>query len=149
MESLLSLTVYHWFALGLLLFAAEALGAAGFLLGAAAAALATGIVVWFVPEMAAGSQLTLFAIGSVLATYLYFKVFRQAQDDEPDLSINQRTASLLGHRFELTDTLETGTGRVQIGDTFWRVECDRPIGAGTRVEVVSTEGMSIRLAPVV
>ena len=52
MDILFELTAYHWLALGLILFGAEALGAAGFLLGAGAAALATGLVVWFAPGLA-------------------------------------------------------------------------------------------------
>ncbi len=44
MEWLTEINAYHWLALGLILFAAEALGAAGFLLGTAAAALVVGLL---------------------------------------------------------------------------------------------------------
>ena len=51
MDFFTSLTPYHWIALGLLLLVAEMLGASGFLLGAAVAALAMGAVTWIAPEL--------------------------------------------------------------------------------------------------
>ncbi len=143
-----AITAYHWFALGLILFAAEALGTAGFLLGAAAAALATGLVMLFAPELAIASQLVLFAIAALLATYLYFEVFRQAQDDMDTPPINQRTAQLIGHEFELADPVVRGAGRVQLGDTFWHVQCEGDLAAGTAVRVVGADQMTLRLASI-
>jgi membrane protein implicated in regulation of membrane protease activity len=145
MDILFELTAYHWLALGLILFGAEALGAAGFLLGAGAAALATGLVVWFAPELAPGGQLALFAIASVMATYLYFQVFRQVQDDADTPLINQRAASLIGHEFALTEDIHHGAGRVQIGDTLWRVQCEGELAAGTEVRISGASDMSLRL----
>ena len=44
MEIFTTITAYHWLALGLILLTAEVLGTAGFLLGAAVAALGMGVV---------------------------------------------------------------------------------------------------------
>ncbi len=155
METLFELTAYHWLVLGLLLLGAEALGTAGFLLGAAVAALATGIVVLAAPTLPAGLQLAVFAVGAVLASYLYLHVFRSLQRDrradgtvpEAD-TINQRAAALLGHRFELSSGVHNGEGRVQIGDTFWHVRADAELAPGETVEVVDADAMRLTLARV-
>ncbi len=145
MSAIMELSGYHWLVLGMLLLVAEVLGTAGFLLGAAIAALATGIAVLIVPELATGLQLALFAIAALLASYLYLSVFRQNQDTEAD-ELNNRSATLIGHQFELEKAISTAGGRVQIGDTFWQVASDADLPAGTRVKVVSAEPMKLQLA---
>jgi len=148
MESLFALTTYHWLILGLLLLGAEALGAAGFLLGAGIAALVIGVLVFIVPELSTGLQLVLFAVTAVSASYLYLQVFRQAQEDDGVPELNQRAGSLIGHRFELAEPLLDGSGRLQIGDTFWQVTCEENLPPGTRVEVVAADAMHLQLARV-
>ena len=148
MEIFTELTAYHWFALGLILLGAEALGAAGFLLGAAVGALANGVLVLMLPELSAGWQLTSFSLASILASGVYFQVFRdaQARDDTPP--INQRAATLIGHRFTLGEPLSDGRGRVQIGDTFWSVSANHELGVDTHVTVIGIDGMTLQVAPV-
>ena len=147
MEFLTQLTAYHWFALGLILFGAEALGTAGFLLGAAVGALANGVLVWMLPELSVGWQLTSFALASVLATAVYFQVFRDAQARDESPPINQRAESLIGHRFKLGERLGNGKGRVQIGDTYWSVATNQTIEAETSVSVAGVDGMTLQVAP--
>ena len=149
MEILFDLTAFHWLVLGLVLLGAEALGTAGFLLGAAVAALATGVVMLIAPELPAGLQLAVFAVGAMLATFLYLHVFRSSQKEDAGAeAINQRAAGLLGHRFELSSPVTNGEGRVQIGDTFWRVAADTDLSSGDTVEVVRAEPMQLTLARV-
>ena len=81
MEWLSNLGPYHWLALGLILLAARALGKTGLLPGAGIAALATGLVVFVSPGLASGPQIALFAIGTVLMSYLYSQVFPRARED--------------------------------------------------------------------
>jgi len=147
MEFLTQLTAYHWFALGLILFGAEALGTAGFLLGAAVGALANGVLVWMLPELSVGWQLTSFSLASVLATAVYFQMFRDAQARDESPPINQRAESLIGHRFKLGERLSYGTGRVQIGDTYWSVAANQTIEAETNVSVIGVDGMTLQVAP--
>ena len=147
MEWLTEINGYHWLALGLLLFAAEALGAAGFLLGTAAAALVVGLLALLLPGLGIATQLTLFAITAVVASYLYLKVFSSEQAAMPD-ELNRRAETLVGTEFDLAEALPRGTGRVQIGDTFWRVETDGALAGGTRVRVVAADAMSLKVAAV-
>jgi membrane protein implicated in regulation of membrane protease activity len=144
MEWLTEINAYHWLALGLLLFAAEALGAAGFLLGTAAAALVVGILALMLPGLGIAAELALFAIIAIVASALYLKVFRDEQAATPD-SLNHRAESLIGTEFELAEDLPDGGGRVQIGDTFWQVRSEECLAKGARVRVVGADTMHLRL----
>jgi membrane protein implicated in regulation of membrane protease activity len=145
MELTFEINPYHWLALGLILFAAEALGAAGFLLGAAAAALVIGLITFVFPDLGLATQFVLYALVAVMATALYLKVFRTEQESEVD-ELNHRALSLVGHEFDLAEALPRGSSRIQIGDTFWRVESNTALESGTRVRVVAADAMSLRLA---
>ena len=142
-----TITAYHWIALGLLLLTAEVLGTAGFLLGAAVAALGMGIAVWLVPSMSLGAQIVVYVVGAVTATVLYFQLFRDAQAQPARPLLNKRAHRLVGHQFKLANDIEFGEGKVQIGDTFWQVRAESPLTKGTLVEVVGTERMLLLLAP--
>ncbi len=144
MELLTEITAFHWIALGLILLGAEALGAAGFLLGAAVAAFANAVVVWLVPDLSLGMQLGVFAIGALVATFVYFQLFRDAQQQDGTPPINQRAASLIGQRLTLTEAIEH-EGRIQIGDTFWKVTAEEPLATGSSVVVISANDMTLNL----
>ena len=146
MEILTNITAYHWIALALILLTAEMLGASGFLLGAAAAAFGMGALVWMFPNMGIAMQFTVYAIGAIIATILYFQLFRDAQAQPARPLLNKRARRLVGHQFELEEDVDLGTTRIQIGDTMWKVESEQPIAKGTRVEVVDTNRMSLVIA---
>jgi len=145
MEYLTDISGMHWFVLALLLLAAEALGAAGFLLGAAGAAFLNALIVWLFPEMALGYQLLIFASMATVATFVYVQWFRKGQNNDNVPPLNQRAASLIGHQFELTTNITNGKGRVQIGDTFWVANVSEDISAGTTVVVKDADNMSLSL----
>ena len=148
MEIFTNITAYHWIALALILLTAEMLGASGFLLGAAAAAFGMGALVFLIPDMGVPLQLTIYAIGAIIATILYFQLFREAQAQPARPLLNKRARRLIGHQFELEKDVDLGTTRIQIGDTMWKVESEGPIPKGTRVEVVDTNRMSLVIAAV-
>ena len=143
MEIFNPITAFHWIALGLLLLTAEVLGTAGFLLGAAVAALGMGIALWLVPGMSLDIQIVMYVIGAVAATVLYFQLFRDAQARPARPLLNKRARRLVGHQFKLDADIELGAGKVQIGDTFWQVRADSPLTKGTLVEVIDTQRMSL------
>ena len=147
MEWLTEINAYHWIGLGLILFTAEALGAAGFLLGTAAAALVVGLLSLAMPGLDIAVQFTLFAVIAVVASLLYVRVFRDEQEATPD-ELNHRAESLIGTEFELTNDLNAGAGRVQIGDTFWHVHADAALTQGSRVRVVAADTMQLKVAAV-
>lgn len=143
MDMFTTITAYHWIALGLILLCAEMLGAAGFLLGAAAAALGMGAILWLVPDLSLTWQVIIYAISAVAATIIYFQLFRDAQKHQGRPLLNKRAQRLIGHRFKLDEDIELGTAKVQIGDTLWKVRCNDTLSKGTLVEVVDAKRMSL------
>jgi len=146
MDLFTSITPYHWFALGLLLLTAEMLGAAGFLLGAAAAALGMGALVWMSPDMAASTQIMIYSVVAVAATIVYFRLFRDAQKHQGRPLLNKRAKRLIGHQFKLEDDIDLGHAKIQIGDTLWRVKTNAVIPKNTVVEVIDARRMTLIIA---
>lgn len=148
MEFFSELNAWHWLILGVILLAFEVLGSAGFLLGLALAALLQALLLVMMPEMNWKIQLLVYAFTAVLLSVLYWKVFRpfNTRSDEPLL--NDRAGQLVGRQLVLNESIVNGLGRIQIGDTLWKVNAEGDIAAGTKVTVVSNQGMTLFVQPV-
>ena len=57
--------------------------------------------------------------------------------------LNNRAAQLVGRVVEVSEPLHHGQGRVQIGDTLWKVKASETIEAGAQVIVVGADGMNL------
>jgi membrane protein implicated in regulation of membrane protease activity len=143
------LSQWHWFIFGLLLLIGEALGASGFLLGTSMAALLMGVIVWIAASitdsgMGWQAQVVLCAVLSVSFSLLYWRFFRadQQASDRPEL--NHRTAQLVGRKLVLDKDIPF-EGRIQIGDTFWKVVSDTPLSKGDQVEVISADATTLTI----
>ncbi len=147
MEIFTNITMYHWLTFGLLLLVAEVLGTAGFLIGAAIAALAMGLVLWVWPDIGAGTQLLLYVVSAMSATFVYFRLFRDELENRGRPLLNRRASRLIGHQFELDKEVKLGTAKVQIGDTLWTVSADTDLPVGTLVEVIDTDRMTLVISP--
>ena len=79
----------------------------------------------------------LHSIGSLVAliVWIYFRV-RNQETDRPNL--NQRTASMVGSHLTLKNDIDI-EGRIQIGDTLWKVRSEECLKKGDRVEVTDAE----------
>ena len=142
-----SLQPWHWLILSLVLFALEALGASGFLIGAGIASALMALVLWLVPSLDWGVQLMLFGIGALAMTVAWWKVFRRynEQTDHPEL--NNRAVQMVGRVIVLEEPVLNGQGRIQIGDTFWKVRSETDLETGTTVVVSGCDGMVLLLTP--
>ena len=132
---------WHWILLAIVLIAGEALGAAGFLLGAVMASLELALITYIWPDLTWQQQISLFAVLALLCSVWFwyrFKNFNQATN-QPQL--NDRAAQLIGGEFALTRAIKGGQGKMQVGDTLWRVESAINYPAGTQVKVVGSRDM--------
>ncbi|MBP2844924.1 NfeD family protein [Dickeya oryzae] len=138
----------HWFwlSLGGLLLAAEMLGAAGYLLWSGVAALLTGILAWLLPLDWAW-QCIAFAVLTVIAALLWWQWLRRRLEKQPSPMLNQRGQQLIGLHTTLSEPLVNGFGRVNIGDSSWRVQAEQDLPAGTVVEIVAVEGVTLQVKP--
>jgi len=137
-----TLTGWHWLILSVLLFSAELLGAAGFLLGGAVAALLVAGAVALDWLTGWQMQLLSFALLSILLTLAYLRLFKSTNEKTDRSDLNDRAGQLVGRHIQLTAPLTAGQGRTQIGDTLWRVKVvdgTDALTAGDNAEIVGTE----------
>ncbi|WP_222565414.1 NfeD family protein [Novilysobacter antarcticus] len=132
-----------WAVVALVLIAAETLVPGAFLLwlGVAAAAV---FVLLLLFDLSLLSQAVAFVVLSVISIQIYRTRFRGRgrQSDRP--SLNRRADALVGHVATLPTAIVQGRGRVQIADAYWDVT-GPDLAAGTRVRVVGSEGMTLRV----
>ncbi len=50
---------------------------------------------------------------------------------------------LIGRRFVLESPLVNGRGHMRVGDSSWPVSASEDLGAGTHVEVIAIEGITL------
>lgn len=135
-----------WLSLGGLLLAAEMLGGNGYLLWSGVAAVITGLLVWITP-FGWEWQGALFAVLTLIAAWLWYQwLSRQVREQKPaDAALNRRGQQLVGQRYTLDTTLINGRGHVRVGDSTWPVVADDDLVAGTHIEVIAVEGITLRV----
>lgn len=137
--------LWFWLSLGGVLLAAEMLGAGGYLLWSGVAALLVGALIWLLPALSWEWQGVIFAVLTVVVAYLWWYWLRRrpaaASGGSPVL--NQRNRQLIGTRATLTEPMHNGMGRINIGDSSWRAQAAEDLPAGTEVEVVAVEGVTL------
>lgn len=139
---------WFWWALALLLWAAEAALPGVFLLWFGIAAAGTALLHVLFPGMSTVLQWLVFSLLSLVATLAVWQYKRRhpvRQTDQPLL--NQRAAQLVGRVYQLDTPIVNGRGRLKIGDAFWHVE-GPDLEAGTRVRVLGVHDLVLHVAAV-
>ena len=133
---------WHWWAIGLALVALEAFVASTYLLWPGVSAIAVGLVVAAFPQTDWRFQLLLFALLAVATSVGWQLWLRRHPTTSDHPTLNTRGRSYVGRRVTLREGLENGEGRVHLDDTWWlaRSEDGRPLAAGSRAEIVATDG---------
>ncbi|WON76128.1 NfeD family protein [Serratia sp. UGAL515B_01] len=145
LEQIAANPYWFWITLGGLLLAAEMLGAGGYLLWSGISAVVVGLLVWLIPQLDWEWQGAIFAIITIAVAYLWWYWLRQrpAAATSGSQVLNQRNRQLIGMRATLTEPMQNGFGRVNIGDSSWRAQANEDLPVGTEVEVVSVEGVTL------
>lgn len=125
---------WYWFVLGLALITIEMLVPTFFTLWIGIAALVTGGVVYYVPDMGWQSQLVLFAILSVISVLAWRQYYakRSIETDEPLL--NRRGEQYIGRIITLQEPITDGQGKIRLDDSTWKI-AGQDCPAGTRVKL--------------
>lgn len=143
----LELGAWNWMVLGFVLLALEIVVPGIFLLWIGIAAILTGAVtmqLWDWSMWTWHVQVLLFLVLSLGSAYVGHRIAGpgEARSDQPLL--NRRSEQLLGRTATLSEPIREGRGRIQLGDTLWRVSGpDLPVGA--RVRVVSVAESDLEL----
>lgn len=139
---------WFWWALALLLLAAEALIPGVFLLWLGLAAGGTGVVKLLFPSMAPAAQWIVFALLSLVSVGAAWQIRRRSSAKTTDQPLlNQRSAQLVGRVYPLDTAIVNGRGRMKIGDAYWHVE-GPDTEAGSRVRIVGVHDMVLRVVAV-
>ncbi|MGF1717304.1 NfeD family protein [Photobacterium chitinilyticum] len=134
---------WHWIAFGLVLLLLELLGTAGYLLWLGLSALLVGAILSAIP-MSWSLQWLTFAVFSLFSTWLWWR-YQHKKDRAADQgrTLNQRTEQMIGQTCILDQPLPVTQGRIRLGDTSWLARTDKPLEAGTLVEVIAVEGITL------
>nr|WP_113864725.1 NfeD family protein [Brenneria salicis]NMN92303.1 hypothetical protein [Brenneria salicis ATCC 15712 = DSM 30166]RBP67642.1 hypothetical protein DES54_101162 [Brenneria salicis ATCC 15712 = DSM 30166]RLM32383.1 hypothetical protein BHG07_00700 [Brenneria salicis ATCC 15712 = DSM 30166] len=134
----------HWFwlSLGGLLLAAEMLGASGYLLWSGVSAILVGLLVWAMPFSWPWQGIA-FAVLTIITALLWWYWLRKRTLAQPQNALNQRGQQLIGLRATLSEPIVDGLGRARIGDSTWRVASQQDLVAGTHIEVIAVEGITL------
>ncbi|TGD60097.1 NfeD family protein, partial [Salmonella enterica subsp. enterica serovar Poona] len=74
---------------------------------------------------------------------------RPGRDPTPTASRrNHPGQHRVGRRFMLDAALVNGRGHMRVGDSSWPVCADEDLRAGTHVEVIAVEGITLRIRAV-
>jgi membrane protein implicated in regulation of membrane protease activity len=142
---------WSWFILGGILLALEILiTPSGFLLCIGTAACIVGGISSFFAAIPLVWTISLFALLSISTCYAWWSILRKQRGgidhkDGADATLNVKTQQLKGLQAVLLEPLKNGKGRININDSSWPVEADGDYPAGTRVEVLEVNGVTLKI----
>ncbi len=95
-------------------------------------------------------QLTIFAVMAVINFIFWLKIARHwYRQDRQANKLNQRSQQYLGRKLLLKEELQHHQGKIQIGDTFWKVQFkEEVLPANQMVEVIAVQDNSLTIRAV-
>ena len=138
---------WNWWILGLVLLGLEVLAPGSFFIWFGIAAILVGTVALTV-DLSWQASVGLFIVLSLISVFAGRKLMRSDAEEEGDPALNKRGSRYIGRVFVLQEPLHEGAGKLNIGDTVWRIT-GPDLPAGTRVRVDGLEGaqLSVSRAP--
>lgn len=146
-EMIASQAVWFWLCFGGILLILEMLGTGGYLLWSGVAALVVALLTWIIPGLNLEWQGIIFAVMTVICAVLWRNFQRRRQRDDSSLP-NQANHKLIGLRAALLTDTEEGYSRIRLADGSWRVYSQSPLPAGTEVEVIAVDGITLTVRAV-
>lgn len=140
---------WSWIVFGLVLLAIELIAPGVFMVWLGGAAIATGLAT-IATGMGWPWQWGTFGVLSLVLVSGWLAYSRKRWGKNPPSEVpllNRRTARYLGREVVLVEPISDGFGRVQIGDTLWRVS-GPALPEGTTVRVTGAEGAVLIVEPV-
>lgn len=139
---------WHWLIIGLAFLVLEIFAPGAILMWFGFAGIMIGGLVWLFPDLPAGFQIIIFSVFSLLSIFLW-RVYRPRSTEpaSPDPELNNRLNAYIGHRYTLKQPINSGRGRLQVGDATW-VITGPDLEAGEQVEIVAVKGISFVVARV-
>jgi inner membrane protein len=137
---------WHWWIAAAVLAVLETFLPGAVAIWFAAAAVVIGALLLIVP-IQWQLQLVIFGVLGVAAIFAWrrFRPENNTLSDQPHL--NQRGLQYVGQDFPLIEALQSGSGKISVGDSVWLVHgANAPVGA--RVRVVGVNGTILNVEPI-
>lgn len=147
MDFLIEPFFYNWLIVGALLLIVEVASFTLLFLWLAIAAVIMAGISFIFPDMTITTQLWIFSLLAVTSVIVWQQVFKKTQERLGDHKMNNRAARYIGRTATLSEAIINGHGKIQIEDSFWRVECDSDLAAGERVEVIDAVDVILKVKP--
>jgi len=146
MESLFEQILYwHWIVLGLMLVVLEMLLPGFILIWFGVGAILVGGLQYVIPDLTWQWQLLIFSIFSLSSVFAWRIWSKNNLTDDPESDIlNQRGRALIGRETVLIEPIVNGVGRIQVDDTFWRVN-GKDLENGKLIRVIDVEGATLKV----
>ena len=149
METLFQHPAGWWLAIGIALVIVEMVTGTFFFLFLGAGALLVALLTWML-DLGGLAQGLLFGLAALVAVGAWWKLRPNPDDRIEQLAgakgLNTRLGRFVGRETDLLEAIHHGQGRISLDDTLWYVTGE-DLPAGTRVRVVGSEGMKLRVEP--
>ena len=139
-------TYWIWLIAGLALALLEMLVPGVYLIWLAMAALATAVLA-FVSAPPLAMQVIAWVSLSLIFAYSAKRWLRDRPIISSDPLLNNRAGRLVGEIALVTQAIESGAGRVKVGDSEW-IARGADAAAGTRVRITGSRGAELLVEPV-
>jgi inner membrane protein len=143
-DSVLQVSFWHWWILGLVLCGLEMLVPGTIILWLGIAAGLTGMALAIAPTLSWEFQILLFASLSVISLLAWRFYQKRRPPETDDATLNRRGAQYVGRVFTLQQAIVNGRGAVQVGDSLWRAE-GPDLPAGAKVTVIAVAGTALQV----
>ncbi|MBX2831186.1 MAG: NfeD family protein [Rhodospirillales bacterium] len=144
----LSVEFWHWWILACLMLVLEMLLPGVIFLWLSIAAVAVGLVVLVVSDIALELQLIAFGVFSILSFVLGRRFFRHKGNGSDAEDISSATSSLVGKTAILTEDTINGVVRQSVYGSSWVLKSDEELVKGQKVRVLAVEGSALRVEAV-
>ena len=135
-----------WFAVGLVLAGLEMVVPGVYLIWLAVAALVTGAIV-LVSAPPVMMQVVCFIFLALIAAFSAKRWLRDQPIVSSDPFLNNRLGRLVGQTARVTEAIESGCGRVRVGDGEWLAR-GPDLAMGERVRIVGNDGSQLLVEPI-
>ncbi len=137
-------TSWHWLVLGVACVILDIFSPGVFFLWIGIAAGLVGLVLLVVPDLSWEWQVLLFALLSLVSTWVGWRFLRRYPSTTDQPHLNRRADRYLGRVFTLDAPIVNGVGKIRVDDTVWKIEgADCP--ERSRVRVTGVDGTLLRV----
>jgi len=138
-----SMEFWHWLIIGIVFLVLEIFAPGAIFMWFGFSGLLTGLVTWLFPGMEIGAQILLFSVSAVLSI-LAWRLMRKKNPEpvSPDPELNNRLSAFIGQEYVLKTPIESGIGRIQVGDGTWAVH-GPDLPSGSLVRITDVKGIQL------